>query len=85
MRQLEVVASQHPYYKFNYAWTRQMQDVVCLAFLMHVRNSWLMWMQCYSILLCGYLGGFGKPASGQLLTIEEVGGLMGGEFNVYWG
>lgn len=40
-----------------------------------------MWMQCYSILLCGYLGGFGKPASGQLLTIEEVGGLMGGEFD----
>ncbi|KAF2484040.1 Translin [Neohortaea acidophila] len=64
VRQLEVVASQHPYYKFNYAWTRQMQDV------------------CYSILLCGYLGGFGKPASGQLLTIEEVGGLMGVPVNL---
>lgn len=35
--------------------------------------------QCFSILLCGYLGGFGKSAGGQLLTIEDVGQIMNGE------
>ncbi|KAI7123314.1 hypothetical protein D0869_12184 [Hortaea werneckii] len=58
IQQLSEVASQHPYYKFNYAWTRQMQDV------------------CYSILLCGWLGGFGKGETGQLMKIEDVGSLM---------
>ncbi|RMZ10015.1 hypothetical protein D0862_03420 [Hortaea werneckii] len=58
IQQLSEVASQHPYYKFNYAWTRQMQDV------------------CYSILLCGWLGGFGKGEPGQLMKIEDVGALM---------
>ncbi|KAI6905998.1 Translin [Hortaea werneckii] len=58
IQQLSEVASQHPYYKFNYAWTRQMQDV------------------CYSILLCGWLGGFGKGETGQLMKIEDVGALM---------
>ncbi|KAI7479702.1 Translin [Hortaea werneckii] len=58
IQQLSEVASQHPYYKFNYAWTRQMQDV------------------CYSILLCGWLGGFGKSETGQLMKIEDVGALM---------
>ena len=27
---LETEASKHPYYKFNYAWTRQVQDAVRL-------------------------------------------------------
>ncbi|KAI7218243.1 Translin [Hortaea werneckii] len=58
IQQLSEVASQHPYYKFNYAWTRQIQDV------------------CYSILLCGWLGGFGKGETGQLMKIEDVGALM---------
>ncbi|KAI7531898.1 Translin [Hortaea werneckii] len=58
IQQLSEVASQHPYYKFNYAWTRQMQDV------------------CYSILLCGWLGGFGKGETGQLMKIEDVGALI---------
>lgn len=34
--------------------------------------------QCLSILVCGYLGGFSQLKAGQLLTIEEVGGLMRG-------
>ncbi|KAK3691730.1 Translin-1 [Vermiconidia calcicola] len=58
IQQLSEIASKNPYYKFNYAWTRQMQDA------------------CFSILLCGYLGGFGKAEGGQLLTIEEVGQVM---------
>ncbi|TKA22559.1 hypothetical protein B0A50_08129 [Salinomyces thailandicus] len=58
IQQLSEIASKHPYYKFNYAWTRQMQDA------------------CYSVLLCGWLGGFGKGATGQLMTIEDVGSLM---------
>jgi len=28
IQQLADVASKHPYYKFNYAWTRQVQDAV---------------------------------------------------------
>ena len=28
IQQLSEVASKNPYYRFNYAWTRQMQDVV---------------------------------------------------------
>jgi len=28
IQKLSEVASKHPYYKFNYAWTRQIQDVV---------------------------------------------------------
>lgn len=42
VRQLEVLASQHPYYKFNYAWTRQMQDVVCLPLIVDLRSLLLM-------------------------------------------
>ncbi|KAF2721926.1 Translin [Polychaeton citri CBS 116435] len=40
--------------------------------------SWTHQMQgtTNSILLCGYLGGFGKSEAGQLLTIEEVGQVM---------
>jgi len=32
--------------------------------------------QCFSILLCGWLGGFGKKEVGQLITIDEVGSIM---------
>lgn len=28
IQQLSEVASKYPYYKFNYAWSRQMQDAV---------------------------------------------------------
>jgi len=28
IQQLSEVASKHPYYKFNHAWSRQMQDAV---------------------------------------------------------
>ncbi|KAK0940195.1 Translin-1 [Friedmanniomyces endolithicus] len=64
IHKLSETASKEPYYKFNYAWTRQIQDV------------------CSSILLCGWLGGFGKGEAGQLLTIEDVGGVMGVPVNL---
>jgi hypothetical protein len=60
IQELSAVASKYPYYKFNYSWSRQVQDA------------------CFSILLCGWLGGFGKCETGQLLTIEEVGEIMKG-------
>ncbi|KAK0247905.1 Translin-1 [Friedmanniomyces endolithicus] len=59
IHKLSETASKEPYYKFNYAWTRQIQDA------------------CSSILLCGWLGGFSKSEAGQLLTIEDVGQVMG--------
>ncbi|CAK4030576.1 probable translin [Lecanosticta acicola] len=59
IQQLAQVASKYPYYRFNYAWSRQIE--IC---------------KCFSILLCGWLGGFGKGETGQLLTLEDVGGIM---------
>ncbi|TKA66889.1 hypothetical protein B0A55_00592 [Friedmanniomyces simplex] len=64
IHKLSETASKQPYYKFNYSWTRQIQDA------------------CSSILLCGWLGGFGKGETGQLLTIEDVGGIMGVPVNL---
>ncbi|KAK0336772.1 Translin-1 [Friedmanniomyces endolithicus] len=64
IHKLSETASKEPYYKFNYAWTRQIQDA------------------CSSILLCGWLGGFGKSEAGQLLTIEDVGEVMGVPVNL---
>ncbi|KAK1065322.1 Translin-1 [Friedmanniomyces endolithicus] len=64
IHKLSETASKEPYYKFNYAWTRQIQDA------------------CSSILLCGWLGGFGKSEAGQLLTIEDVGQVMGVPVNL---
>ncbi|EGP91235.1 unnamed protein product [Zymoseptoria tritici ST99CH_3D7] len=58
IQMLSKVASGHPYYRFNYSWSRQMES------------------SCFSILLCGWLGGFGKGQTGSLLTIEEVGAVM---------
>jgi len=34
------------------------------------------------VILCGWLGGFGKGEEGQLLTIEQVGGILKGEENI---
>ncbi|KAK5748138.1 Translin-1 [Elasticomyces elasticus] len=61
IHKLSETASKQPYYKFNYSWSRQIQDA------------------CSSILFCGWLGGFGKGETGQLLTIEDVGTIMGGK------
>jgi len=34
--------------------------------------------QIFTILLCGWLGGYNSKESGRLLTIEEVGEIMKG-------
>lgn len=34
--------------------------------------------QSFVIVLCGWLGGFGKKEEGQLLTIEQVGEILKG-------
>nr|POE80894.1 translin-1 [Quercus suber] len=57
---LAALASQHPYYKFSYAWTRQMQDVTLSILL----NAWL------------ERSSTGRTGSDLLLTIEEVGQTM---------
>ncbi|KAK4896132.1 Translin-1 [Elasticomyces elasticus] len=64
IHKLSETASKQPYYKFNYSWSRQIQDA------------------CSSILFCGWLGGFGKGGTGQLLTIEDVGTIMGVPVNL---
>ncbi|PIB01764.1 Translin [Cercospora beticola] len=64
IQQLAQVASNHPYYRFNYAWQKQIES------------------STFNILLCGFLGGFGKTEGGQLLTIDEVGGIMQVPVNV---
>ncbi|KAF2239298.1 translin [Viridothelium virens] len=63
IQKLSEAASKHPYYKYNGIWTRNIQDA------------------CFTILLCGWLGGYqevfsSSSASGQLLTIEQVGQVM---------
>jgi len=35
-------------------------------------------MQIFTILFCGWLGGYNSKESGRLLTIEEVGEIMKG-------
>lgn len=37
--QLSLVASKQPYYKFNYSWTRQMQDAVRFLTTNHWRPN----------------------------------------------
>ncbi|KAM7203699.1 Translin [Rhypophila sp. PSN 637] len=56
---LAVTASQHPYFKYNYKWTRTIQDSVSTVVLC----AWL-----------GGLGSETKPgAVGRLLSIEDIG------------
>ena len=80
IQQLAQVASKHPYYRFNYAWSRQVESAVWYI-VQRITFFELMLdlSQCYSILLCGWLGGFGKGEPGQLLTLEDVGKIMNGE------
>jgi hypothetical protein len=52
--------------RYNGMWTKDIQNVI------------------FAILMCGWLGGMAtkdKPAEvGRLLTIDEVGGVLNGEF-----
>lgn len=81
IQQLAQVASDHPYYRFNYAWQKQIESSVGVSasrFTTSPANK----SQTFNILLCGFLGGFGKTEGGQLLTIDEVGGIMQVPVNV---
>jgi hypothetical protein len=52
--------------RYNSTWTKNVQSVI------------------FAILMCGWLGGMGAAggtgASGKLLTVEEVGNIMGGMY-----
>lgn len=75
---LSRIASQYPYYKYNYAWTREMQGTVRLplSILSNHQSTTNTSQKVYSILLTGYLGGLPNTTPGQLLTLEEVGALL---------
>ncbi|KAL1297275.1 hypothetical protein AAFC00_004831 [Neodothiora populina] len=71
IQKLSKAASKYPYYKYNGMWTRQVQDA------------------SFSILFTGYLGGFNdatstssSSGSGKLLTIDQVGAIMGVPVNL---
>jgi hypothetical protein len=65
-------ASEQAYYRWNFTWTRSIQDVVCRVNipLSDEPNK----LQCYTILLSNYL------KTSTLLTIEEVGVLLQSNF-----
>lgn len=69
-------ASSFPYYRYNYAWSYQMQNSVWMTH--EDIADFTDYVQCFLILYCAYLGGFNKVPPGQLLTIEEVGQIMQG-------
>lgn len=82
---LSEAASKYPYYKYNGMWTRHVQDAVSMIPI-NSRSSGAKASNCvqsFSILLCGYLGGFtdvgAGPKDGRLLTIEEVGQILNGK------
>ncbi|KAH7223959.1 Translin [Fusarium oxysporum f. sp. albedinis] len=59
VKELNEVASKHPYYKYNSKWARTVQNAIGTA----VYTAWL-----------GGLGSDSQPASlGRLLTLEQVG------------
>ncbi|EWG40804.1 hypothetical protein FVEG_03074 [Fusarium verticillioides 7600] len=59
VKELNEVASKHPYYKYNSKWARAVQNAIGTA----VYTAWL-----------GGLGSDAQPASlGRLLTLEQVG------------
>ncbi|KAF5609567.1 translin [Fusarium pseudoanthophilum] len=59
VKELDEVASKHPYYKYNSKWARTVQNAIGTA----VYTAWL-----------GGLGSDAQPASlGRLLTLEQVG------------
>ncbi|KAF5609529.1 translin [Fusarium subglutinans] len=64
VKELNEVASKHPYYKYNSKWARTVQNAIGTA----VYTAWL-----------GGLGSDAQPASlGRLLTLEQVGEVFQG-------
>ncbi|MCJ1445997.1 MAG: hypothetical protein MMC23_006502, partial [Stictis urceolatum] len=68
VRRLSVVASQHPYYKYNFSWTRDVQTTVFAI------------LQC--AYLGGSISTESLAQQGQLLTIDSVGKILGVPVNL---
>lgn len=77
------MADQHPFYKYNGLWTRELQNLVrCPA---PVVIDWLLIEKVTAIELCAWLGGFQEyksADSSEFLTIEEVGKFLDGRLPV---
>ena len=81
IKKLSEAASGHPYYKYNGMWTRDIQDVVSVVKPCSWQNKTHTSGQVFSIILCGWLGGF-KNIQGEaqsLLQIESVGQILNGK------
>ncbi len=70
-------------FSYNGMWSRDVQNTVgLLSSNMRYEKARLIILQCFAIILCGWLGGCPLqdfPAHpGRLLTIEEVGKVMKG-------
>ncbi|VUC23725.1 unnamed protein product [Clonostachys rosea] len=59
--ELNELASQHPYYKYNSKWARAIQNAISSAIVC----AWL-----------GGLPSVGTPSLGRLLTLEEIGAVF---------
>lgn len=73
------MADQHPFYKYNGLWTRELQNLV--RTLPSVVIDWLLIGKVTAIELCAWLGGFQEyksADSSEFLTIEEVGKFLDG-------
>ncbi|KAL8665193.1 MAG: hypothetical protein Q9202_002415 [Teloschistes flavicans] len=79
IKELESVASKHPYYKYNQIWTRDMQETVIL--LMQLWNIAQI-PQIMAVVFFVWLVGAGEKPQGSLPTIEEVGSLLDVPINV---
>lgn len=79
------MADQHPFYKYNGLWTRELQNLVrCPA---PVVIDWLLIEKVTAIELCAWLGGFQEyksADSSEFLTIEEVGKFLDGRLSPFF-
>jgi hypothetical protein len=78
------VASQHPFYKYNGVWSRELQNLVGWDLILFNSTieykSPLIPEKVFSIEFCAWLGGLSeyKTSTASFLTIEEVGKLLDG-------
>lgn len=76
---LKAVADQHPFYKYNGLWSRELQNLVrCGLCLRRPTYEDTYQEQVSSIELCAWLGGLPeyKTSSASFMTIEDVGKFL---------
>lgn len=77
---LKTVADQHPFYKYNGLWSRELQNLVRRWFMSMsvLPANILIKDQVSSIELCAWLGGLPeyKTSSASFMTIEDVGKFL---------